>query len=124
MAATILIADDDAVQRRLVENMVQKCGYEALAVDSGDAAVELLTAPDAQQQQRQRAVELKVFVIATCRFVIESMCQSVTQSREPLPGNLFAPRALHFRSYVQGDAHVNSYRASTADTELYRYAPV
>ena len=48
MAATILIADDDAVQRRLVENMVQKCGYEALVVDSGDAAVTLLTAPDAQ----------------------------------------------------------------------------
>src|SRR3954453_16677371 len=48
MAATILIADDDAVQRRLVENMVQKCGYEALVVDGGDAAVALLTAPDAQ----------------------------------------------------------------------------
>ena len=45
MAATILIADDDAVQRRLVENMVQKCGYETLVVDSGDAAVALLTAP-------------------------------------------------------------------------------
>jgi DNA-binding NtrC family response regulator len=48
MAATILIADDDAVQRRLVENMVQKCGYEPLVVDSGDAAIALLTAPDAQ----------------------------------------------------------------------------
>ena len=48
MAATILIADDDAVQRRLVENMVQKCGYEPLVVDSGDDAVALLTAPDAQ----------------------------------------------------------------------------
>src|SRR3954449_7543055 len=48
MAATVLIADDDAVQRRLVENMVQKCGYEALVVDSGDAAVALLAAPDAQ----------------------------------------------------------------------------
>jgi DNA-binding NtrC family response regulator len=47
MAATILIADDDAVQRRLVENMAQKCGYEPLVVDSGDAAVALLTAPDA-----------------------------------------------------------------------------
>src|SRR4051794_36525313 len=47
MAATILIADDDAVQRRLVENMVQKCGYEPLVVDTGDAAVALLTAPDA-----------------------------------------------------------------------------
>ena len=47
MAATILIADDDAVQRRLVENMVQKCGYETAVVDSGDAAIALLTAPDA-----------------------------------------------------------------------------
>jgi len=47
MAATILIADDDAVQRRLVENMVQKCGYETVMVDSGDAAIALLTAPDA-----------------------------------------------------------------------------
>jgi DNA-binding NtrC family response regulator len=48
MAARILIVDDDAVQRRLVENMVQKCGYEPLVVDSGDAAIAALTAPDAQ----------------------------------------------------------------------------
>jgi DNA-binding NtrC family response regulator len=47
MAASILIADDDPVQRRLVENMVQKCGYETIVVDSGDAAVATLTAPDA-----------------------------------------------------------------------------
>src|SRR5271165_252781 len=47
MAATILIADDDAVQRRLVEAMVQKCGYEAVVVDSGDAAIAMLTAPEA-----------------------------------------------------------------------------
>src|ERR1700743_3383763 len=47
MPATILIADDDAVQRRLVENMVQKCGYDAVTVESGDAAIALLTAPDA-----------------------------------------------------------------------------
>jgi len=48
MAASILIVDDDAIQRRLVENMVQKCGYEPLVVDSGDAAIAALTAPDAQ----------------------------------------------------------------------------
>jgi DNA-binding NtrC family response regulator len=47
MAASILIADDDAVARRLLENMVQKCGYEAIVVDSGDAAIATLTAPDA-----------------------------------------------------------------------------
>ena len=47
MAASILIADDDAVARRLVENMVQKCGYETIVVDFGDAAIADLTAPDA-----------------------------------------------------------------------------
>jgi DNA-binding NtrC family response regulator len=47
MAASILIADDDAVQRRLVETMVQRCGYEAVVVDSGDAAVTMLTSADA-----------------------------------------------------------------------------
>src|SRR5918994_6563156 len=47
MAATILIADDDAVQRRLVENMVQKCGYEPLVAEGGAPAVPLLPAPDA-----------------------------------------------------------------------------
>jgi DNA-binding NtrC family response regulator len=47
MAASILIVDDDAVARRLVENMVQKCGYDAIVVDSGDAALATLTAPDA-----------------------------------------------------------------------------
>lgn len=47
MAASILIADDDAVARRLIENMVQKCGYETVVVESGDAALAALTAPDA-----------------------------------------------------------------------------
>ena len=46
MVATVLIADDDAVQRRLVENMVQRCGYEAVTVDSGDAALAHLIDPD------------------------------------------------------------------------------
>src|SRR5260370_13317014 len=47
MVASILIADDDAVARRLVENMVQKCGYQTLVVDRGDAASAMRTAPDA-----------------------------------------------------------------------------
>src|SRR2546430_395563 len=47
MAASILIVDDDAVARRLIENMVQKCGYETLVVESGDAAIAMLTAADA-----------------------------------------------------------------------------
>jgi DNA-binding NtrC family response regulator len=47
MAERILIADDDPVQRRLVENMVARLGYETVTVESGDAAIAALTAPDA-----------------------------------------------------------------------------
>ncbi|WP_371421098.1 sigma-54-dependent transcriptional regulator [Tardiphaga sp.] len=47
MAERILIADDDAVQRRLLENMVQRCGYEAITVESGDAAIARLNDPEA-----------------------------------------------------------------------------
>lgn len=47
MAERILIVDDDPVQRRLVENMVQRCGYEAIVVESGEDAVARLTDPEA-----------------------------------------------------------------------------
>ncbi|MFL6827641.1 MAG: sigma-54-dependent transcriptional regulator [Bradyrhizobium sp.] len=47
MAASILIADDDPVQRRLLDNMLQKCGYETIVVDNGDAAIAALMTADA-----------------------------------------------------------------------------
>jgi DNA-binding NtrC family response regulator len=43
----ILIVDDDPVQRRLLEGMLQKFDYEAVAVDNGEAALALLSGPDA-----------------------------------------------------------------------------
>jgi DNA-binding NtrC family response regulator len=39
----ILIVDDDPVQRRLVDNMVRRFGYEPCLAEGGDAAVALLT---------------------------------------------------------------------------------
>src|SRR5437667_8440572 len=47
MSECVLIVDDDPVQRRLLDNMVRKFGYEPIVAESGDAAVALLTAPDA-----------------------------------------------------------------------------
>jgi CheY-like chemotaxis protein len=38
MSEVVLIVDDDPVQRRLVEAMVQRFGYRALTADGGDAA--------------------------------------------------------------------------------------
>jgi DNA-binding NtrC family response regulator len=42
----ILIVDDDPVQRRLLEGMLQKLGYEAAVLDNGEAALALLSGPD------------------------------------------------------------------------------
>jgi DNA-binding NtrC family response regulator len=45
MTERVLIVDDDPVQRRLIENMVTRFGYEAVVVDGGDAAVSMLARP-------------------------------------------------------------------------------
>src|SRR4029077_6180670 len=47
MSEVVLIVDDDPVQRRLLEAMVQRFGYQALVAEGGDAALILLTGPDA-----------------------------------------------------------------------------
>jgi len=47
MPEVVLIVDDDPVQRRLLENMVQRFGYQAMVADGGDAAVDLLCGPHA-----------------------------------------------------------------------------
>src|SRR3954465_13401944 len=46
MAELILIVDDDPVQRRLLEAMARRFGYEVMIADGGDAAVNALTGPD------------------------------------------------------------------------------
>jgi DNA-binding NtrC family response regulator len=54
MTSTILIADDDPVQRRLLEAMVQRFGYQPETVDGGEAALDRLGAAD------QPAVDLLI----------------------------------------------------------------
>ena len=46
MTATILIVDDDPVQRRLLEATVRRFGYEPEVVEGGAAALARLDAPD------------------------------------------------------------------------------
>jgi DNA-binding NtrC family response regulator len=46
MPQRVLIVDDDPVQRRLLENIVTRAGYEAVVAEGGDAAVTLLTGAD------------------------------------------------------------------------------
>jgi DNA-binding NtrC family response regulator len=43
MSERVLIVDDDPVQRRLLEGMIRKFGYEPVIAESGDQAIALLT---------------------------------------------------------------------------------
>jgi len=47
MPELILIVDDDPVQRRLLEAMVRRFGYEAMMADGGDAAIAMLSGAEA-----------------------------------------------------------------------------
>jgi len=47
MSETVLIVDDDPVQRRLLEAMVARFGYRTLLAEGGDSAAHLLTGVDA-----------------------------------------------------------------------------
>ncbi|MEH3146829.1 MAG: sigma-54 dependent transcriptional regulator [Methylobacterium frigidaeris] len=46
MPTTVLIVDDDPVQRRLAEAMVRRLGFEAVVAEGGAEALTLLRAPD------------------------------------------------------------------------------
>jgi DNA-binding NtrC family response regulator len=49
MSERVLIVDDDPVQRRLIDNMLRKFGYEPVVAESGEAAARLLAGPDAER---------------------------------------------------------------------------
>ena len=46
MSERVLIVDDDPVQRRLLESMLRKFGYDTLIAEGGDQAAKLLTGAD------------------------------------------------------------------------------
>jgi DNA-binding NtrC family response regulator len=48
MTTTILIADDDPVQRRLLEAMVRRFGYDVRTADGGAAAMQMLGGPEGE----------------------------------------------------------------------------
>src|SRR5680860_1863155 len=54
MSQTILIVDDDPVQRRLLENVITKAGYQVLKADSGSQAIKLL------QQDKAGAIKATI----------------------------------------------------------------
>src|SRR4051794_26322252 len=49
MSGTILVVDDDPVQRRLLEAMVRRFGYEPVLAETGEAALALLRSPEGER---------------------------------------------------------------------------
>jgi DNA-binding NtrC family response regulator len=46
MSTRVLVVDDDPVQRRLIDAMLKRFGYEPELLDNGDAALSLLDSPE------------------------------------------------------------------------------
>ena len=49
MTATVLVVDDDPVQRRLLDAMLKRFGYDVVTAETGSAAVQLLAGPDGER---------------------------------------------------------------------------
>src|SRR5262249_28998689 len=49
MVERVLIVDDDPVQRRLLDNMVRKFGYEPVIAETGEGAASRLTDTSAER---------------------------------------------------------------------------
>lgn len=49
MSSTILVVDDDPVQRRLLEAMVRRFGHDCLIAESGEAALALMRSAEGEQ---------------------------------------------------------------------------
>src|SRR5947208_16329903 len=49
MSESILLVDDVPVQRRLLDNMVRKFGYESLVAERGDASLTIITSDGASR---------------------------------------------------------------------------
>ncbi len=46
MAKRVLVVDDDPVQRRLLEEMIKRLGFETRTTNSGEQAIQILEGPD------------------------------------------------------------------------------
>jgi DNA-binding NtrC family response regulator len=61
MSERILIVDDDPVQRRLLENMVGRFGYDTVTAEGGDKALALLA--DAHNRKQEQAASINAMVL-------------------------------------------------------------
>ena len=52
MVERILVVDDDPVQRRLLQSMLARNGYDVVIAEGGDAAAAMLTGADAGESTR------------------------------------------------------------------------
>jgi CheY-like chemotaxis protein len=42
MTTTVLVVDDDPIQRRLLESMINRLGYQAMTAERGEQALSML----------------------------------------------------------------------------------
>jgi DNA-binding NtrC family response regulator len=101
MPQTILIADDDPVQRRLIESMIRRFGYDVVVVEDGDAAMKALEA-------RMPAIDLLVLDLVMPGLDGMGVLAKLRESGNELP-------VIVQTAHGSIDAVIGAVRAGAAD---------
>jgi len=78
MSQTVLIVDDDPVQRRILEEIIKRFGYSTLTAESGEIAVDILTS--------ERGSQISVMILDLIMPDLDGM--GVLERIKPEFGNL------------------------------------
>ena len=115
----ILIADDESVSRRMLQSMLEKWGYDAIAVEDGDEAWRELKLPDAprlalldwmmpgqngvdicRNLRKQRPEPYTYILLLTARDAKESVVEGLESGADDYLTKPFNPQELKARIRV------------------------
>jgi diguanylate cyclase (GGDEF)-like protein len=115
----ILIADDESVSRRMLQSMLEKWGYNAIAVEDGDEAWRELKSPDAprlalldwmmpgqngvdicRNLRKQRPEPYTYILLLTARDAKESVVEGLESGADDYLTKPFNPQELKARIRV------------------------
>ena len=99
---TVLIVDDDPTQRRLLESVVSRAGYTAVAVDSGRKAVELMSTPGGEE------IDIMLLDLVMPEMDGMAVLESIRPQRSDLP-------VIVLTAQSGVDVIVNAMRGGAAD---------
>ena len=101
MSTTILIVDDDPIQRRLLSAAVERMGHKPVAVEDGQAALDLLSGSDGDAAARAAACLDEVFAIVAALGGLPSGEHGIGVAKRAVVGSVLDPVTLELMRAIK-----------------------